>query len=304
MDATAGAALTLTWDLPATALADGLATRCRFPAPGTAVRCGVSGGADSLALVLLATRAGLAVTAVHVDHGLRPDAHGEAEAVAAVAAACGAAFVAERVQVAAGPNLEARARRARRAVLGVGALTGHTADDRAEWVLLALTRGTGLDGVGAMRPDTMPLLGLRRSETAALCAAVGLIPLVDPMNRDRRFTRVRMRTEVLPLLAEVTGRDPVPLLDRFARLAADDVAVLDDLAAGLDPTDARALAAAPVALARRALRRWLTPASGHPPDAASIERVLAVVRGEALGAEVAGGRRVRRTGGRLRIEPT
>ena len=91
-----------------------LLVRCTFPPSGTTLVCGVSGGPDSLALLVLATAAGCAVTAVHVDHGLRPGSAGEAEVVAAAAARFGAAFRAVRVDVADGPNLEARAREARR----------------------------------------------------------------------------------------------------------------------------------------------------------------------------------------------
>ena len=114
----------------------GLLARCHYPRSGTPVVCAVSGGADSLALLVLARAAGCPALAVHVDHGLRPGSAGEADVVAAVAAAVGADFRAERVDVAAGPNLEARARAARYGVLPDGALTGHTADDRAETMLI------------------------------------------------------------------------------------------------------------------------------------------------------------------------
>ncbi|HLX87195.1 MAG TPA: ATP-binding protein, partial [Acidimicrobiales bacterium] len=109
-----------------------LAGRATFPPPGSEVLCAVSGGADSLALLVLAAEAGCRVTAVHVDHGLRPGSDEEAEVVAAAAARVGAAFRAEQVQVEPGPNLEARARAARRARLGEDAATGHTMDDQAE----------------------------------------------------------------------------------------------------------------------------------------------------------------------------
>src|SRR4051794_34724120 len=136
-----------------------LLPRCAFPGAGTAVTCAVSGGADSLALLALATAAGLQVTAVHVDHGLRPGSAMEAEVVAQSAKAFGARFRSERADVAPGPNLEARARAARYAVLPAGVFTGHTADDQAETVLLNLLRGAGLDGLAGIRRDgRRPLL--------------------------------------------------------------------------------------------------------------------------------------------------
>src|SRR5205085_8899120 len=118
--------------------------RCVFPGAGTVVTCAVSGGADSLALLVLAVGAGCEVTAVHVDHGLREGSAAEADLVRAAAARFGAGFVAERVMVAPGANLEARARAARYGVLPADVLTGHTADDQAETVLLNLLRGAGL----------------------------------------------------------------------------------------------------------------------------------------------------------------
>jgi tRNA(Ile)-lysidine synthase len=262
----------------------------------------VSGGADSLALLALAVAAGLRVTAVHVDHALRPGSATEADVVADAARRLGAGFRAVRAPVEPGPNLEARARETRRAALPDGAMTGHTLDDQAETVLLNLLRGAGADGLAAMRPGpAKPLLALRRSETAALCAELGLEPVVDPTNADVALRRNAVRAQVLPLLDGVAGRDVAPLLARTAALVADDAELLARLAAALDPTDAAALAAAPPALGRRAVRAWLGGA--HPPDAATVERVLDVARGEARGTEVGGGRRVRRTAGRLRLEP-
>ncbi|MEY2426142.1 MAG: tRNA(Ile)-lysidine synthase, partial [Actinomycetota bacterium] len=124
-----------------------LLARCAFPAAGTEVTLAVSGGADSLALVVLAAEAELRGVAVHVDHGLRDGSAAEADVVRDAADRYGFGFRAERVEVGSGPNLEARARAARRSVLPRDALTGHTADDQAETVLLNLLRGSGLDGV-------------------------------------------------------------------------------------------------------------------------------------------------------------
>lgn len=285
-----------------------LLARCPFPAPGTPVACAVSGGADSLALLVLAAAAGLEVTAIHVDHGLRPGSVDEAGLVEKAAAQFGARFEARTVTVGRGPNLEARARTARYAVLPEGVLTGHTADDRAETMLVNLLRGAGLDGLAPMRPNprvSRPLLALRRHETTALCRSVGLTPLEDPSNDDRRFTRNRVRHELLPLLAEISGRDPVPILVRQSQLLGAEATLLDQWADRLDPTDARAMAAAPDVLARRAIRTWLrtTALEHHPPTAAEVQRVLDVIRGRAGACELSGDRRVARSKGRLTLQP-
>ena len=290
-----------------------LVARCTFPPAGTDVICAVSGGADSLALLVLASAAGCRATAVHVDHGLRPGSATEAHVVAVAADRLGARFRAERVGVTPGPNLEARARAARYAVLPADVLTGHTADDQAETVLLNLVRGAGLDGLAGMRGDDAsrsggrsgprhPILDLRRAETEAVCAAEGLTPVRDPTNADPVHRRNRVRAELLPLLAHIAERDVTPLLARQAALLRDEADALDDMAAALDPTDAASLAAAPPALARRAVRRWLVDGQDHPPDAATVERVLAVARNEARATDVGAGRRVLRTRNVLRLE--
>ncbi|MGH2684513.1 MAG: tRNA lysidine(34) synthetase TilS, partial [Actinomycetota bacterium] len=244
--------------------------------------------------------AGCEVTAVHVDHGLRTGSATEADVVRAAAQRFGAAFRAERVHVEPGPNLEARARAARYAVLPAGVLTGHTADDQAETVLLNLLRGAGLEGLAGIRADRRPLLRLRRAETRALCDELGLVPVDDPSNVDPAHRRNRIRHELLPLLDAIAERDVVAVVARQAELLRDDADLLAELAAAIDPTDARALAGAPPALARRAVRQWLRTC--HPPDAATVERVLAVARGEAKATDVGGRRRVARSSGRLRLD--
>lgn len=280
-----------------------LLPRCAFPPAGTAVSCAVSGGADSSALLVLASAAGCTVTAVHVDHGLRPGSADEADVVRGLADAVGASFRAVAVHVGDGPNLEARARAARYAELPADVLTGHTADDQAETVLVNLLRGAGLNGLAGMRADQRrPLLALRRADTEALCDALQLTVVHDPSNLDPRHLRNRVRHELLPLMADLAQRDLVPVLARQADVLRSDAELLDELAAALDPTDARALAAAPLPLARRAVRRWLT--GEHPPDLATVDRVLQVARGEALATDVGDGRRVSRHQQRLRLDPS
>ncbi len=282
---------------PVAALLD----RCAFPPPGTAVDCAVSGGPDSTALLVLAVAAGLDVTAWHVDHGLRPGSADEGLLVARTAGGIGATTMRVEAPIDDGPGLEERARDARRAVLPTGVLTGHTADDQAETVLWNLLRGSGVPGAaGIGEPHRRPLLGLRRAETRGLCEDLGLEVVDDPHNAEARFTRNRIRHEVLPLLADVAGRDPVPLLARHASLAGEAVGLLDALAADLDPTDVASVADVGDDLVRLAVRRWLADHDdGRPPDAASVDRVLDVVRGRAVATEVVGGHRVRRSAGRL-----
>jgi tRNA(Ile)-lysidine synthase len=241
------------------------------------------------------------VTAHHVDHGLRPGSSIDAAAARRIADTLGVELIVHPVSIDHGPNLEARARDARRAVLPESVMTGHTADDQAETVLLRVLRGAGSTGLAAMEPGHRhPILGLRRSETHALCADLGLATAVDPTNADPRFRRNRVRSELLPFLDDIAGRDVVPLLIRTANLARDESQLLDELASGIDASDARALSTAPRPLARRAVRRWLY-VDGYPPDAATVERVLEVASGLRIACEIGGGSRVERSRQRLRV---
>lgn len=293
---------------PTDAWLHGVLHRCAFPVPAVGpVFMAVSGGPDSMALMVLARAAGLQGTAIHVDHGLRPESDAEADVVSVAATRLGFGFSSARVDVGEGPDLEARARRARYGALPAGVLTGHTMDDQAETVLLNVLRGAGIDGLAGMRAGSgvdviRPLLGIRRADTTEVCRRAGITPIADPSNRDPRFRRNRVRHEILPVLDRVAERDLVPVLARQAGLAADDSELLDRLAADLDPTDVLALRSAPIALARRALRSWLRSGAGHhPPSAAEVARVLEVVAGRAPACELSGGRRVSRKAGRLRL---
>ena len=281
-----------------------LLARCRFPEPGSEVACAVSGGADSLALLVLAVAAGTKATAVPVAHGARPGSDHAAGRVADVAERLGAGFRAERVAVEPGPNFEARARAARYGVLPPDVLTGHTADDQAETVILNLMRGAALDGLAGIRPERRPLLAIRRFDTVRLCAVLGLEPLVDPTNASPDHRRNRVRHELLPLLDDIAERDVVAVVARQAELLREASDHLAAEAAPLDPTDAKALAAAPRVLARLAVRAWVqqVTCAEHPAGAAAVERVLQVAEGHAKGADVSDGWQVRRSDSRLRLE--
>ncbi len=265
--------------------------------------CGLSGGADSTALVALASAAGLQVTAWHVNHGLQQAAQDHAQAAKKIADHFGADFELRCVQVDAGPDLEARARTARYEVLPDDVLVGHTADDRAETVLFNIGRGGGLAGAAAPhRNAARPLLRLRRFETRTLCEQLGISTVHDPMNNDSSFARVVIRNEVMPALTKALNRDPVPLLNRHADLASQALDAISEIAAALDPTSAAEITAAPAAVAAEALRRWISQAVGTVPTAACIDRVRDVAAGVNRATEISGGHRVTRTEQRLRIK--
>jgi len=278
--------------------------RCTFPPAGSAVSCAVSGGADSLALLVLAVAAQCSVTAIHVDHGLRPDSGSEADYVAAAADQVGAAFESRTVSVTLGANLEERARDARREVLPADVLLGHTADDQAETVLLNMMWGSGVRGLAAMPHDgRRPLMRLRRTDTERVCVAAGLHPLRDSMNDDLRFRRVRVRQELLPLMNTIADRDMVPVLCRQAEVMADQQRMLDQQAAHLDPGDCAGLQAVDPVVAAETVRAWLRQQPGTTVDRATVQRVLAVAAGDAVGTDVGGGWQIRRTRQRLRLVP-
>jgi len=289
--------------LSGSALVVDLLARSHFPEAGEAVAVAASGGADSTALALLAVASGCNVTLHHVNHHIRPESGGDALVVADLAARLLVPFVLHDVTVGPGPNLEARARRARRSVLPPNHLTGHTLDDRAETLLINIMRGTGLDGIASLQPSLVHPIGqLRRAETHALVREFGVAVVHDASNDDSRFVRNRVRQELLPLMDDIAQRDVAELLARLGEVAGDDVAALNHLSQQTDPTDVAALRDLPAPFARRALRRWLTTQHGYAPSAAAIDRLMAVVQGDVVACEIAGVGRVRRSQGRLIAE--
>ena len=233
----------------------------------------LSGGPDSLALTAVAASL-RPTTALIVDHGLQPGSAAVAETAREQAVAVGCVD-AQVLSVCVGNDggPEAAARAARYAALRAyradrPVLLAHTLDDQAETVLLGLGRGSGVRSIAGMRPHDppwcRPLLGVRRSATHAACAELGLTAWQDPHNTDRRFTRTRLRLEVLPLLEDVLGGGVAEALARTATALREDTEMIDALAAQALPEvragtrlQPRALAALPDPVRRRVIRGWL-----------------------------------------------
>lgn len=282
---------------------------------GPALAVGVSGGADSLALALLAAawakRRGGGVTALTVDHGLRPEAAAEARQVARWLGALG---IAHRRLVWRGQtprrNIQAAARSARYALLtewcrrqGILHLAlAHHLDDQAETLLLRLGRGSGLDGLAAMAPISdlaelrllRPLLGVPRARLIATLEAADQPWIDDPSNLDTAYARVRLRTLRPALAAEgLTAERLAATAGRLGRArAAVEIAVAALLvqAAALDPTgycrlDPALLAAAPDEIALRAVGRALMTVGGrsYSPRLDGLKRLLSAIRAGSLG---------------------
>jgi tRNA(Ile)-lysidine synthase len=297
---------------------------------GTRLRAGLSGGLDSTVLVdvlaQLAPARGWVLEAMHVHHGLSPNADAWLEAARRQAAALGIAFRAERVRVplADGRGLEAAARSERLAALsapGADAVAlAHHRDDQAETVLLQALRGTGLAGLSAMATDrtargvrwVRPFLSVPRADLLAYARDRSLAWIEDETNASPGLARGALRTEVMP-----------PLLARFpaaraslARLAGHAAAasrLLDDLArldagGGFDveglPCE-RLAALSPERLAN-VLRHFVQTRGARPPSAARLSRMAALLvlsRNDADARLVHDGLLLWRHGGRVRAAP-
>jgi tRNA(Ile)-lysidine synthase len=274
-------------------------------AGGETVVVGLSGGADSVALLLtllaLAPAWRLRLHALHVDHGLREDSGRDAELVRMLGARLDVPVEVVRVAIGRG-SVEAAARAARHGALEAAAARlgaarialGHTADDQAETVLMRLLEGTGLRGLAGIPPVRgrliRPLIEVRHRDAVATAHAAGVPWIEDPSNQDPKFFRNRVRHELLPLL--VAGYDPaiVGRLAAVARAARAGVEALDRVAerelarhasleAGAVTLPRGALAALPAPVAAEVLRQAAARCGSRAPLRAwghrGLRRVLA-----------------------------
>ena len=246
--------------------------------PGERVVVAVSGGPDSLALLSVLREilpaVPLHLTVAHFDHGWRPDSQDDRDFVASMAAKWGYEF--QTARAAGGtPHTESAARTARyaflRRIAGVTNSTaialGHTQDDQVETLLLHLLRGSGSRGLGAMRRRdrdlARPLLDISRHQIETYLARLHLTPRRDPSNEDPRFTRNRLRQQLLPAI-DAFDSGARELLARTADILGEEDRYLDDAIAHLSDDlvrDRVAFAKLPPALQRRLVRR-LVPAAG------------------------------------------
>ncbi|MEV6970768.1 tRNA lysidine(34) synthetase TilS [Hamadaea sp. NPDC051192] len=295
-----------------------------------------SGGADSLALAAAAAfagpRTGWRVGLITVDHNLQTGSADRAATVAAWATSAGLApvLIAPVTIDPADPmGPEGAARHARYEALlhhaheyaAAALLLGHTLDDQAETVLLALARGAGPRGLAGMpaRREVgevallRPMLGVRRTTLREACAAQGLTPWEDPHNADTRYARARVRSDALPALVAALGPGVVGNLAQTAAQLAVDASYLDGLAAeayqgcrcdgGLDVDALRAL---PEALRGRVLHTWAlelgAPAAalGHR-HVAALDALVTDWHGQGATA-LPGGIEAHREGGRLLVQ--
>lgn len=281
---------------------DALLSRCHFSFnPGTAqLELAVSGGADSVAMLLLAYLYSPKIRVWHLDHSLRSTSAKEADFVRTLCKSLEISFEIKKANIPEGPNLEERAREVRRSSFISGVATGHTADDLSETLLINLMRGSGVRGLGSISISSEhPIIDLRRSETEQVCSAAEISVISDESNLDARFVRNRVRNEVIPLLNDVARRDVTPIFVRTAQLFQLVSQYLSEQSVLIDPTDAKELAASDPILAMEAVRRWLLDDKGHSISYDLAREIIAVARGDKGAVDIPGGIRVRRSKGRL-----
>ena len=295
---------------------------------GDRVLVAVSGGADSLALAsaLLRESEEFAITpiAVTIDHQLQIGSDTQAKKVESQLKGMGyEKVICKKVVVTTESGLEAGARDARYQALNSCAqeekaakvFLGHTRDDQAETVLLGLARGSGTRSLSGMAIENgiyiRPLLQITRAQTIAACTEIGVEPWNDPHNDNAEFSRVRVRTEILPLMEEKLGPGIASALSRSASILRDDADALDEIAQGeiekfdLHNLDCESLVALARAIRSRVLRAALY-AAGAPAGSITADHLAAV---EALvtswhgqGAlALPGGVKVERISGRLSL---
>lgn len=274
---------------------------------GSTIAVACSGGADSLALASAAlfegNRAEIKVIAVIVNHNLQEGSMEVALRTKGVLTEIGfdVVEIMDVVVQQSSLGMEAAARNARYGALTEFAnkhnafvtMLGHTLDDQAETVLLGLARGSGaksIAGMPTLSPDgkyLRPLLGITRKETVSYCEDLGLDYWSDPQNLDTKFSRVKVRLNVLPVLEEELGPGIASALSRTAEILQDDLEYLEaqaDSAFSLVAKttnnsvaiDTEGLEKLPRALATRVIHKSLS-LLGTEPAKVQVDSVMELV---------------------------
>lgn len=262
------------------------------------VICAVSGGADSMALLmglyLLRDKLGISLEAAHFNHCLRGAESDEDEAfVRDFCQGLGLPFHCGREQVVSGKKgLEAAAREARYhylTSLGGKVATAHTADDNAETVLMHLLRGTGLKGLGAIAPQRgkiiRPMLSITREELLVFLNEYHIDYRTDSSNLGDDFLRNRLRHRVMPLLKQENPRLAENLSAAALRLRQDEQA-LQELSVMDEPLQVSVVAQKPAAIRYRILERFLKENGVREPEAEHLSLVDSLVFSKRPSAKV------------------
>jgi tRNA(Ile)-lysidine synthase len=295
-------------------------------------RCliGVSGGRDSVALLHQLRAAGFHQLIVcHLDHALRPESGEDARFVESLSAKLGCEFVLKRQDIATlaqrrKKSLETTAREARYDFFAQVAqeracprlFLAHHADDQVETLLFNLFRGAGAGGLAGMSPlssrtidgvtlqISRPLLGTWREEIDEYVARHHLSFVEDASNTDRKFTRNRLRHEIIPALEHAFDREIRRAIWRSAEILRAEDELLAALASGTPPElDVPVLTSEPVALQRRRLHAWLRLHGVPDVGFTEVEAVRALLAGRPAKANLPGGWHARRRAKRLFLEP-
>lgn len=295
------------------------------------VMLGVSGGRDSVALLHAMIAAGYrGIIVCHLDHALRPQSEEESWMVAEMADQHGLPFESDRVDVRAVAadrklSIETAAREVRyeffrqvaRAYWCPRLMLAHHADDQVETFLFNLLRGSGRGGLAAMTPVSTreingarlqihrPLLGVWRREIDEYVSHHGLSYSEDASNADPKFTRSRLRHELLPELERVFGREVKGALWRSSEILAAEEEVLGKLTPALPsgPVRVSELVTLPLAIQRRAIHAWLMQNEVADLSFDDVERVRGLlIKLKPAKVNVAKGRHVRRRAGKLFVE--